>query len=251
MNQGLEATSENGGEVKHNYVIQAVFDLDFWPDCKTVNEETKGISWLMKWYTSETVALVKDTDKEDREKALKASWEANEPGRAEKAGASRRRFQLQKKKQAGEELTEEELDYLKMKRERVRKKDLEEQVAVKGAAKGKAPPKPDAKKPAKGHTPLHTEKVEEEVEVQRSVPEHGDHTNTGIQEFLIHFSNPRLLMVKAEAGAEPYMRSEEEKEQINTARADQRNAESAAYEQYVEDRNNLKVSRETFKDRLF
>jgi hypothetical protein len=46
----------------------------------------------MKWYTSETLALVKDTDKEDREKALKQSWEANEPGRVDKASASRRRF---------------------------------------------------------------------------------------------------------------------------------------------------------------
>ena len=31
----------------------------------------------MKWYTSETLALIKDTDKEDREKALKNSWEEN------------------------------------------------------------------------------------------------------------------------------------------------------------------------------
>lgn len=40
-----------------------------------MNEETEGITWLTKWYTSETVALIKDTDKEDREKALKNSWE--------------------------------------------------------------------------------------------------------------------------------------------------------------------------------
>jgi len=36
-------------------------------------------------YSSETLALIKDTDKEDREKALKTSWETEEPGRAEKA----------------------------------------------------------------------------------------------------------------------------------------------------------------------
>jgi len=48
-----------------------MFDLDLWPECKTVNEATEGISWTMKWYTSETIAMIKDTDKEDREKALK------------------------------------------------------------------------------------------------------------------------------------------------------------------------------------
>jgi hypothetical protein len=40
-------------------------------------------------YSSETVAIIKDTDKEDREKALKVSWETAEPGRAEKAVKSR------------------------------------------------------------------------------------------------------------------------------------------------------------------
>jgi hypothetical protein len=41
------------------------------------------------------LGIVKDTDKEDKEKALKASWEANEPGRAEKAKRSRQKFILQ------------------------------------------------------------------------------------------------------------------------------------------------------------
>ena len=84
----------NDNEEKHNYVIQATFDLNMWPEVKTLNDETENITWLMKWYSSETVALIKDTDKEDREKALKASWETNEPGRAEKASSSRRRFNL-------------------------------------------------------------------------------------------------------------------------------------------------------------
>ena len=107
-------------------MIQATFFLHLWPECKTVNEETEGLTWIIKMFNSETLALVKDTDKEDREKALKASWEAADPGRAEKAQRSRQRFLLQKKQRAGEELTEEELEILKEKRERVRKKDLEE-----------------------------------------------------------------------------------------------------------------------------
>ena len=45
-------------------------------------------------YSSETLAIIKDTDKEDKEKALKVSWESNEPGRAEKAKKSRYKFLL-------------------------------------------------------------------------------------------------------------------------------------------------------------
>jgi len=63
-----------------------------WPEAKSVNEQTENMSWIMKFFTSETVAIIKDTDKEDREKALKASWETEEPGRAEKAAKSRARY---------------------------------------------------------------------------------------------------------------------------------------------------------------
>jgi len=83
---------------------------------------------------------VKDTDKEDREKALKASWETTEPGRAEKAGKSRQKYLLQQKLSKGEELTEEEQAILKEPRERIRKKDQEADVGAK-AGKGKAPAK--------------------------------------------------------------------------------------------------------------
>ena len=89
-NQGLKDSSEDENEeVKHNYVIQATFLLHLWPECKTVNEQTENLTWCVKMFNSETLALVKDTDKEDREKALKASWETADPGRAEKAAKSR------------------------------------------------------------------------------------------------------------------------------------------------------------------
>jgi len=52
---------------------------------------------VLKFFTSETIALIKDTDKEDREKALKVSWESSEPGRAEKAAKSRQRYLIQQK----------------------------------------------------------------------------------------------------------------------------------------------------------
>lgn len=72
----LPESSENTeDETKHQYVIQALFDLYEWPDCKNENPNSADVSWHLKIYSSETLAIVKDTDKEDREKALKASWE--------------------------------------------------------------------------------------------------------------------------------------------------------------------------------
>lgn len=85
-----------------------MFDLHEWPEGKNQNDDSNGITWLIKVYSSETLALIQDTDKEDREKELKASWEAEEPGRAEKAKLSRQKFLIKQKKKRGEDLTEEE-----------------------------------------------------------------------------------------------------------------------------------------------
>ncbi len=91
--------------------------------------------------------MVKDTDKEDKEKALKSSWETQEPGRSEKAKRSRLKFVYQQMLKRGEELTEEQRAIAMEVRERIRKKDEPEQP-VKG---GKAPPGKGA--PAKGGPP--------------------------------------------------------------------------------------------------
>ena len=197
-NQGLPdgpaPSDDPDREVKHNYVMQAVFELHLWPECTTVNEQTEGLAWTVKMFNSETLALVKDTDKEDREKALKASWETADPGRAERAARSRQRYLLLKKIKSGEEPTEEEQELLKEKRERVRKKDLEEAAANPKAAKGKAPAKNDPKKGAKGAA--QPEKADEEEEYKRRVlPEPASHVNAGIVSFLNHFKRDRLIVV--------------------------------------------------------
>lgn len=48
----------------------------------------------MKTYNSDTLAFFKDTDKEDKEKALRTSWETSEIGRADKAKKSRIKYNL-------------------------------------------------------------------------------------------------------------------------------------------------------------
>ena len=76
-------------EYKHNYVLQALYRPWDWAEAVHESEETKDIKWTLRVFSTDTLALAKDTDKEDRERALKASWETTEPGRSEKAKRSR------------------------------------------------------------------------------------------------------------------------------------------------------------------
>jgi len=149
----------------------------------------------MKVYSSDTLAIVKDTDKEDRERALKASWEQAEPGRQEKAKKARMKFILQEKLKRGEQLTEEEqatLDSIGV-RERVRKKD-EVEVPAKGGAKGKAPP-PKGKEDKKTAAAKEKEAEKKEEAAKRPLPEPEMHVNSEIKQFLHHFKSDRLIMI--------------------------------------------------------
>lgn len=74
--------------------------------------------------------MVRDTQKEDAEKALVKSWEDKEPGRAENAKHSRELFMIRQKKKKGEELTEEEIE--KISAPRVNKKKMEADAQAQG-----------------------------------------------------------------------------------------------------------------------
>jgi len=145
------------------------------------------------------------------------------------------------------------LEHLKGKRDRVRKKDLEEQATTgKGAAKGKAPAKADAKKGGKGAPAASVDKgaaEEDSVEI-RVVPQPGDHQNVGIKAFLDHFSQPRLIHVKSQGMHENRKRDDPEIEEINAKRQAQRDTETEKQDVHVEERNSLKESREVFKQKI-
>ena len=73
----------------------------------------KDIGWSIRVFSTDTLGFCRDTSKEDKEKEIISSWEENEPGRAELAKKSRRRFLLQQKLRNGNKLTEEEDNFLK------------------------------------------------------------------------------------------------------------------------------------------
>lgn len=71
-----------------------------------------------------TIVLIKDTQKEERERAIQKSWEDKEPGRAEKSKKSRRKYKALLKKERGEPLDAEEIALLN--ETRLSKKQKEE-----------------------------------------------------------------------------------------------------------------------------
>jgi hypothetical protein len=84
----------------------------------TNNSISSTISWIIRIFSSDTLGFVRDSTKEDSEKALKDAWEIAEAGRAEKAKRSRLRFLTQMKKERGEKLSPEEEKLLVEERER-------------------------------------------------------------------------------------------------------------------------------------
>jgi hypothetical protein len=54
----------------------------------------KNIGWSIRVFSTDTLGFCQDTSKEDKEKEIIASWEEKEPGRAELAKKSRKRFLL-------------------------------------------------------------------------------------------------------------------------------------------------------------
>ena len=72
----------------------------------------KNIGWCIRIFSTDTLGFCQDTSKEDKEKEIIASWEEKEPGRAELAKKSRKRFLLQQKLANGNQLNEEEKTFL-------------------------------------------------------------------------------------------------------------------------------------------
>ena len=75
------------------------------------------LNWNIKVFSSDKVTFVKEFSKEDKEKSLKNNWEENEPGRAEKAKTSRKKYFIEKTKREGGKLTMEQLEILNAKKD--------------------------------------------------------------------------------------------------------------------------------------
>jgi hypothetical protein len=230
--EGDEGEMSEEKEYKHYYVVKATFDKNDWKEAILKDhEETNDIKWYMRVFSSDTLAVVRDTDKEDREQALKDSWEAAEPGRAEKSRKSRLRYLAQLKQEKGEELTEEEKDVLNERRVRG-VANLGEAIPDPKAAKGKA----DKKAPVQEEE----EKVEE---VPQEFPKFDTYTNLHFREFIRHFESSRLIHMKCDK-PEARLRTDEELAQISKEREE----EIKAWENVFSNRLNFRETEKADRD---
>ena len=71
-----------------------------------------NLKWNIKVFSSDKISFVKELSKEEKEKSLKNNWEENEPGRAEKAKISRKKYFIDKIKKEGGQLTNEQLELI-------------------------------------------------------------------------------------------------------------------------------------------
>lgn len=191
-----------------NYYLQARFDLREWPTSAHLSDDTRNLTWFLRNFSNESIAIVKDTQKEDLEKSIKKSWEDKEPGRAERAKKSRQKYLLWAKKEEGSVLTEQELELLN--EPRISRKQREEELKTAGQ-KNKIPPKND-KKPVGKQTAKKEEAVDEKKE--KIWPASQLHLMKEIQNFLEHMEEPRILEEKPLHGGLVDVRSIENKEEL-------------------------------------
>jgi hypothetical protein len=159
------------------------YDIDEWPDCKVASAEVQDLNWVLRIVSSDTVALIKDTRKEDKEEAIRKSWETAQPGRAEQAKQSRLRYLAYTKLARNEDLTDHEKELVKetWQDRRKAKKELE------AAGKGKPKAKEDKKQ----------KEVEKPPVVEVEIPSPAEHIMIPIKKFLTHLQTDRLQKVES------------------------------------------------------
>ena len=88
---------------------------------------TNNLNWKIKIFPSDNLCFVADSSKEENEQLMKNGWEEQEPGRANLAKISRKRYLLEKIRKEGGELKNEDIEILKNERMRKTTKEKEEE----------------------------------------------------------------------------------------------------------------------------
>ena len=90
-----------------------------------INKE--NINWKIKIFSSDNLCFVPDSSKEEHEQFMKNEWEEKEPGRANLAKISRKRYLIEKIIKEGKELNNEDIEIINNKRIRKTTKEKEEE----------------------------------------------------------------------------------------------------------------------------
>ena len=164
----------------------------------------KDIGWCIRIFSTDTLGFCQDTSKEDKEKEIISSWEEKEPGRAELAKKSRKRFLLQQKLSNGNQLNEEEKEFLQEIRVRktFNKISEEEKEDDKNKAKKKVEKVDKNKKKGKDATQEKSETEKEKdnfgnlnlnINYEKKTSNVQNHSSLFIKNFLSYAYDNRML----------------------------------------------------------
>ena len=95
------------------YILKCYLDInENVPYLFKISEYQNDVFWNISVFSTDPILFVKNTQKEDRERELIESWEKNQPGRADLAKVSRKKYFLNQKRKNGGVLSDEEVEFL-------------------------------------------------------------------------------------------------------------------------------------------
>ena len=168
------------------YSIKCVLDIEQCPSWLLSPNEYKGdVYWKISVYSTDSLTFIKNTIKEDKEKAVIESWEINEPGRKNKAEKSRKRYFVNIKYNNGEVLSpeEEELIPEKFNRKEVIEGNSNMLVTNIPPKAGNAQKQPIA----------NDEKKQEEVDILKKLPKIKDYHSLFMKNFYLYSKQSRVI----------------------------------------------------------
>ena len=168
------------------YSIKCVLDIEQCPKYLLSPNEYKGdVYWKISVFSTDSITFIKNTIKEDKEKAVIESWEINEPGRKNKAEKSRKRYFVNIKYNNGEVLSPEEEELIP---EKFNRKEVIEgnsnmlvtNIPPKGGIAQKQPIENDEKK-------------QEEVDILKKLPKINDYRSLFMKNFYLYSKQSRVI----------------------------------------------------------
>ena len=188
INQKEKDNSYFNKLILETYSIKCVLDIGQCPSWLLSPNEYKGdVYWKISVFSTDSLTFVKNTIKEDKEKAVIESWEINEPGRKNKAEKSRKKYFVNIKYKNGEVLSPEEEELLP---EKINRKEVIESSS--NMLVTNIPPKKGLL-PQTSQTVNSDEKKQDEINILEKLPKIKNYKSLFMKNFYQYSNQSRVI----------------------------------------------------------
>ena len=185
INQKEKDINNSNKLILEAYSIKCVLDTEQCPSWLIMPNEYKGdVYWKIAVFSTDSITFIKNTIKEDKEKAVIESWEINEPGRKNKAEKSRKKYFVNIKYNNGEVLSAEEEELI---HEKINRKEVIESNS--NMLVTNIPPK-------KALSPIEVksdEKKQNEVDILKKLPKIKNYRSLFMKNFYLYSKQARVV----------------------------------------------------------